>query len=476
MARDASSNPTKQDQKVRARHLRLKVEVDVDGTDRTGVGGVQTVIMLPLSDRQIGIFSGQSGLENAEAFLDEIVKQDAWVFARRPLDLRHLIDAWRHSGVLGTRQQQHETNASVKLKEEDPDRSDSNILSDDKARFGAERLALALALTRTRTLRSPEQSLGEQLQDGILEPSLILSDWNLAERRALLRKGLFDPATYGRVWFHHRSVQEYLAACRLRTLREEGMSVKALVRLLFAEIYEIPVVFPSMREIAAWLALWDIDVRKEMIRREPEALLSLGDPETLDLAARRDLVRAFVDRYREGGWRGLHIPMSEVRRIAHPELGSVIRECWGDGPTNVDVRELLIQLIRLGPVEDCAELVHRVAAGPEEAPDHRILAIQALLSCSREEIVRELADDMMTATSSWPGRVVHGVSQDLFPNVIGVEGLILLMEQTPEPPKWQVGGFEWYSRRIIAAVEVQSEVASSLRDGLADLIWRPRAR
>ena len=98
------------------------------------------------------------------------------------------------------------------------------------------------------------------------------------------------------------------------------MSTKALFRLLFAERYGVEVVFPSMRAIAAWLSLWDDGVREKLIRREPEALLSLGDPETLTMPARGKLVRAFFTAYGEGGWRGLNIPIAEVRRLSHPDL------------------------------------------------------------------------------------------------------------------------------------------------------------
>ena len=45
-----------------------------------------------------------------------------------------------------------------------------------------------------------------------------------------------------------------------------------------------------------------------LIEREPEALLSLGDPSALELRARGRLLRAFVAAYGEGGWRGLDFP------------------------------------------------------------------------------------------------------------------------------------------------------------------------
>ena len=55
---------------------------------------------------------------------------------------------------------------------------------------------------------------------GALEPVSILDEWTDAERNALMRRGAFAPATYGRIRFHHRSTQEYLTAswfdCLLR--------------------------------------------------------------------------------------------------------------------------------------------------------------------------------------------------------------------------------------------------------------------
>ncbi|MDD9980139.1 MAG: hypothetical protein OXU81_02075 [Gammaproteobacteria bacterium] len=212
-------------------------------------GTVRTVVMLPMSDEQIKRFAEWRGLNDTAAFLVEIARQDAWVFARRPLDLDDLIGTWASTGRLGTRAEQHEANVTAKLR--DPERPDRGVLADNRARLGAERLALALALTRTRTIRSPDQTLDGHHADGVLDAAAILPNWNPAERQALLRRALFDPATYGRVRFHHRSVQEYLAARRLQALHEAGMSIKALFRLLFAERYGVEVVFPSMRAIAA---------------------------------------------------------------------------------------------------------------------------------------------------------------------------------------------------------------------------------
>ena len=441
-----------------------------DTVDLPNQDGVKTVVMLSLSDTQIQFFAEQSRMDDATAFLEEIDRQDAWTFARRPLDLTDLILSWVNSGHLGTRTEQHETNVTSKLTD-DPERPDSNVLSDTQARCGAERLALALALTRTRTIRSPDQEPDMNRADGVLDPARILPDWTPAKRRTLLRRALFDPATYGRVRFHHRSVQEYLATKRLRALREKGMSTRELFRLLFAECYGAKVVFPSMRTVAAWLALWDDTVCKELTAREPEVLLSLGDPETLTIAARKELVRRFCATYGGGNWYGVIIPVDKVRRLAHPDLAPVIRECWDDRPTNDDVRGLLLDMIWQGQMEGCADIARMVAFDTTGNPYDRITAIRALTACGCDDSAREIADAMLDHPEFCPGKVVLRVVECLFPKIITAEELVALVERSFKSKK-SFDDLDWASGQIAQTIDPWSEPAVALRDKMAELVWR----
>jgi len=426
-----------------------------------------------MSGRQVETFARGLGVNDPDTLITEINKQNAWIFAHRPLDCSELIATWNLSGQLGTRLQQHEANIKAKLKD-DPDRPDSGDLTDDRARLGAERLALALALTRTLTIRSPEQALDVDRAEGVLDSKYVLKNWSDKERKTLLRRALFDPATYGRVRFHHRSVQEYLAACRLKNLRERGMPIKALLRLFFAEQYGASVVIPSMRVIAAWLALWEESVRRELMAREPETLLSFGDPGSLPVTTRSDPLKSFVSTYREGGWRGLNIPISEVKRLAHPDLAAAVRKCWGDGPTNDDVRELLLELIWQGAIGACADIAERSAWTEEYSPSHRAIAVRAVIVCGCLDIARKIADSMLSEHKRWPYEVIHGIALDLFPTIITTNELVALAEQTPVP-KSDVGGFEDILKKIAATIEPWSDEGVGLRKGLADLIWNGRS-
>jgi hypothetical protein len=443
-----------------------------DATSDPVANAVRTVILLPMSANQIETFAAQSGLKDADAFLEEIRNQNAWTFARRPLDLTELTATWKSSGNLGTRRQQHEANIAAKLRD-DPDRPDHGVLSDRQARDGAERLALALALTKTRVLRSPTQALDPERAQGVLDPAEILGDWTEQQRQALMRRALFDPATYGRVRFHHRSVQEYLAACRLRALRDKGMSTSSLFRLLFAERYGVKVVIPSLRAIACWTAIDDTAARRELTRREPEALLSLGDPQSLDLSARADLIRAFVAAYSEGGWRGIDIPVDEIRRLAHPELALTIRELWADGPQNPDVQEFLIELIWQGAISSCGDLAEIAAFDASWSDYPRITAFRALDKIGRVEACQRAATSILETPGLWPERLVRGLIADLFPDYLSVDQLIALLERTPEP-KSVTSGASWSLRSAIKAMDVCSPTGVELRNKLTALIWRGR--
>ena len=465
-AEEAFIRPLQQDQE-QAVFEPFEVKRNIDVND------MHIVRMLPMNKVQIKTFAEQSGVDDVQAFLEEIDRQNARALALRPLDLGNLIETWMESGSLGTLAEQHEKMVTAKLKD-GPDRPDSGVLSETKAERGAERLALALTLTRKRTIRSVEQIASPRRVEGALDAEEILADWSQEERKALLRRAVFDPATYGRIRFHHRSVEGFLAARRLLALREKGMPIKELLRLLFAEQYGVKVVLPSMQAIAAWLALWEPAVRKELIEREPETLIYFGDPGTLSLSTRGDLVRAFASHYGQGNWRGLNFMADDTLRLAHPELAPVIRECWGTEPANPDVRGLLLQLIWLGPIPDCADLAFAAARNTDWDPGLRIIAIRALLASGCNDTVRQLANEMMASPELWPADIVSRLLTDLFPNVITVKELVKFIRVRTGECNRHDQDFSWELRQIAETIDPRSEQAVDLRNKLADLIWHGR--
>ena len=424
--------------------------------ETTNTPKLRLVVLEPLTDKQIKRFAEAKGVADGEALLQEIRRRDAWSFARRPLDLNGLVQNWISKKRLGTRLEQHEEDVSFSLMD-NPERPDKGVLSGDVAQEGAERLALALALTKTRTIKVPERVLNEGTDSGILDSEKVLADWTEEQRQALLRRPIFDVATYGRVRFHHRSVAEYLAARRLKNLGNVGLPKRRLMRLLFADRYGEQVAIPSMRPIAAWLSLWDDDVRKALLEREPETLVSFGDTELLSVPARIELVRYYIDRYGEGGWRGLDLSSDDLQRLASPELADEIKTRWLEPHLNGEVRLFLLKLVWLGRIGECAYMTFDGAMDPRLPPYTRTIALHALSECQRTDLLRRAADDMIANPTNWPDEVMHSAPQDLYPNVITTSELVHFLKTFPE--FWGLG------RRLLVDPNHPSGRASARQRG-----------
>jgi len=430
---------------------------------------ITTVLLLPLSDRHIRQFAHQRGVADADAFVREITRQNAWSFARRPLDLIELITVWLSKRKLGTKQEQHEFNLEVKLNDK-PDRADAGKLSGDQAVDGAERMALAMALTRRRSIKPPELHVAVPSDEAVLDASRVLNHWPLDFTSALLRRAIFDPATLGRVRFHHQSIQEFLAARRLRKLREMGMSIRSMFRLLFADKYGEKVVIPSMTPIAAWLSLWDADVFRELVSRSPESLIMHGDPGSLSLEQRRSLISTFVRRYGDGGWRGFRLPADQLRRIASPELGTLIKDSWGSKPENREVRELLLDLIEMGPVPSGVGIAFKTACDRNEEQHLRIYATRALVACGALQRLKTIAIQMLTKPTLWPAKLISAVLPQLFPLVLNEDELITLLERHESRGlRGTSDGYEWALRGIVSE-ESKAWDRFSVRRRLTQLI------
>lgn len=441
---------------------------DKKSQDHDPETGVRIVGLTSLSQPQIEKLAGACGVKDVPALIAEIDRKRAWEFARRPQELIEICSYWNEHGQLGTRSQQVAEDIRRKL-QETGERKRHVTLSDAKALEGAERLALAQILTRKRTIRFSDLSLDAAEQESATDPSIILDDRSENERAELLQRPLFGFASYGRVRFHHRSVVEYLAAQRLNRFCQKGqMTRSALFSLLFGECYGQHLVFPSMRAVAAWLAIGNDAVRDELLRREPEALMDDGDPESFPVSAQRRILAEYVRRYGKDEWRGVRIPYPQVLRFASPELSPTVRELWGGGSTSPEVRELLIDLVQAGRMQDCRDIAFEVANDPNATQTDRVTALTALAEMTDSGGLDELVASIL-AEKHWPSRVTEGVLGALFPKHMTITQFVEMIGQI-EVTKHSVGGIEWTLPRLIPAMRLGSDQTREFRASLARLM------
>lgn len=424
------------------------------------------VALIPLSETQIGEFTKIQGVEAPKELLAELKRRDALKFARRPQDLIELCADWKVHKRIRTHREQVCENVRVKLLPR-YDRREPTELSPEKAIEGASRLALALLVTRRTTIRHNAAADVAQ-QEATLEPSIILSDWNLNERKSLLERPLFTFASYGRVRFHHRSVTEFLAAQRLQELRRRGMSLRALKRLLCAETRGRIIVRPSMRPVAGWLALTERQIFELLRDHEPAVLLDEGDPESLTHEQRIQTLRAYVQRHGTGGWRGQSVPRIQIHRFASPELAAEIRRLWENGVENPEVREILLDIMAEGRISECSDIAQNIAWDANASPGERLCAMDVLIAV--EDPRRgDIAQAMAAGDARWPESLTRHATLRMFPHHLTVDQLCRILAWV-KAQKNTIADVNWQLARLIEQEEFDNRTLEALRDGLVGLV------
>ena len=276
------------------------------------------------------------------------------------------------------------------------------MLAQDKAIQGASRLALAAMLTRKLTLRHSAESDSIHASEAALDVSKILPNWGADERATLLERPLFGFASYGRVRFHHRSVVEFLAAKRLDALLARGVSIKAIKRLLFTETAQgARTVRPSMRPVAAWLALSRDTVFDDIVVIDPAVVLDHGDPQSLSPAQR---LRALECSRRSLWWRG----MARIEHPTHP--GASVRFAGtqrrreavvAQGIENRRSADPCRSMHRRWKLTRCADIAHKVAKDSDRAFGERSFALGALLQLNDPHL-EAIAVSLETDAVRWP--------------------------------------------------------------------------
>ncbi|BCO28481.1 hypothetical protein MIZ03_3387 [Rhodoferax lithotrophicus] len=426
------------------------------------------VALMPLSNDQIREMAAIQGVTDAEALLKDVHKRNAEDFARRPQDLIELCVDWRDHHRIRTHREQVEYNITIKLKPR-TDRGEKAQLSGDKAVEGASRLALATLLTRKLTLRHSAEADQDGEAGTALDAAAILTDWTKDERETLLERPLFGFASYGRVRFHHRSVIEYLAAQHLHSLLNCGMSIKAVKRLLFAETLQgIKVVKPSMKPIAAWLAFLQSSIFSEVRDRDPDVLFDHADPESLTPDLRIDALRAYVERYGQGSWRGMHVPGVQVHRFASKELGPEVLRLWHSGIGNPEVRALLLEIAAAASIPDMAGIAYSVVMHKDVEIEEHMDALNVLLKLNDsrlDAVTLSMAND----PDVWSNKLLKNFVPQLFPQHIAVDRLCSVLSHITQARR-SVDMLNHFWIPSIADSDIAADYLEALREGLTHLV------
>jgi len=397
------------------------------------------VQLAPLNPEQQGRMAAAAGLDS-KAFLRAIDLSGVGTMAERPGDLLDLIGYWSEHKAFGSLTEMTEDGVRRKLREEDIYRPNAGVLSADRARRGAEQIAAALVLAKTFSIKAPGQEPDPALSQGAVDPMTVLDDWDQTSIGALLRTGLFAPSTYGRLKFHHRATQEYLAACWLRQLLSHNCPLRDVHQLLFAESYGVSTVVPSLLPTTAWLSQWVPSVRDELIKREPSALIVHGDSRSLSVKTREMLLDSYAELDAKGESNADSIDYRAAWMFADPALAKAIRRAWNRNP-RTHFRLHLLQFIEEGRIFDCSNLAKQAALDQSQDQYIRLLGARALVACGDITTLKALSKHVQAEPDRLSARLAPQLADLLYPNYLNTNALLQLIDRSVPAARFSSEGF-----------------------------------
>ena len=427
---------------------------------------ILVVQMIALDRDRVDRFVRARGISNPETFVEELDHQYLWEFARRPVDVVDLLSYWQDRDRFGSLTEMIDHSIVSKLRASQRDRNDP--LSEQEAWDGAEILGAATVLCRRFNFKVPDETFS---CSDVLDTNLCLPEtWLLDKRQAMLTRPIFDSSSYGRIRFHTRRVAEYLSAAWLTRRMSEGCPVTELEVLLFDCGSELRIMRQAMKPVIAWLCSgserWKEDVRSWVLQSNPWIHLQYGDPSSLPLEYKQQILQALV-RVSEGSkWLLFNSSNEALSRLAAPGLSDDLCRIICDKSVG-DLRREMIQLVRFGRLTGCLETILDVVESTDETDSLKQYAVAAIRDMGDEPSRQRLA----RIVNEWDD-ISHGlcgvVCEALYPEILDGQDLISLLRKTRSIIPEDQGLV--FSLQSHLASAMRSEDNASILDGLLMLL------
>jgi len=417
---------------------RLDQDAEADGCASSNDGEkrkteIPVYVIAPLKRDQVAKLAQAKGVADADKFLTALDQRHAWEFARRPSDVRFLVQYWKRHGQIGSLTKMLEESLLLLLAEteEKRHRSAKFPLTQEQARLGAEALAAATIFCRTLDFEiSGTAALGRR--PGLSPLDCLPPQWTDMQSKALLDRPLFDSAIYGRVRFHHRRLAEYLAACWLLHRMQRQCSPSVLRDLLFVLLPSgRRVIKPSHAPVAVWLACigeggWVNDLRTWLLQASPQSFLRYGDPSLMPVAFRHQIIDALVHRFRDRNLVRIETDSAAMSRLADPELAVTLSRHMLNPEVGPGIKTELLDFALHGRVSGCVDAALNVLrTSPGDSSLERS-AIELIISCGAPSALADLAA-LLGQDQNLAARHVGQLASALFPAHLDLSGLRALL-------------------------------------------------
>ena len=435
--------------------------VSASNTDRNPPK-LKVVKLLPLTPDQVLHFLQTFG-GDPHPFLDAVEQIDALEFVGRPDDARDLYALWRKTGRLGTKIEMLEQSTEIKLRLAE----DRSGIAPSRLREGVEAVCASLHLSHHLAI-AIEGRLDDALKDSIPLRSCLPPDWSEQEQRSLIQRPIFDGATFGRIRLHHRTHQDYLAACWLRALMDAECPYSELRELVFDERSDGKLILrPFMTSVATWLACiaspktrWTEALTTDLLRHAPWAFLAHGDPQRLPVQYRLDVLRNIVEHFRGRDHVQINWDRSTLKRFADPALAGDLATWIADPSMSADIRADYMFLVQLGHLHAAMQPVVDIATS--SGVDEYLRA--TALGCIARAGSIEQRSAVLTAALSEPRlsiRIAGWIASCVYPAIADETCLFdILAKISAQRSKTSISSLDQFEREVVVARDGISGKAS----------------
>lgn len=320
-------------------------EDDADALRRLGSYHELVVLRLdPLNEDEVrGLLEDRAGPARADELMRSAREYGLYGFLQHPLHIELLLEAGMGGGRISGRRDLFESACRSMVREENP--------AHRAARRGMSRpseAALLNASGRLCALHLLTDSQGWAVDPAepvagypsIREIENANSGTIPEELDGALRTRLFTMTSEGRFEVMHRQVAEFLAGRFLADQVERRDVSPARLRALMAGGDGAPA--PSLRGVAAWIAVHSSKARPSLIRDDPVGVASYGDPSDFSPEDQENLLSILLGVVRDPRW----LPGSRAAA-----LKAWLASSSGDG-SDIDEALKLLEEIREGRRHD----------------------------------------------------------------------------------------------------------------------------
>ncbi|NSW84362.1 MAG: hypothetical protein HPY90_14060 [Syntrophothermus sp.] len=317
-----------------------------------GEEAVRVFELAPLRRVDVREAAKVNGLD-PDAFTNEVERKEGVPLAIKPVTLRFLLNLYRKYGSFPHTQTELYFCGSRLLCEEI---SESRIAAGLKGELTAEqRMAVAARIAAVTMFANRDAiwtgpDFGDIPEEDVTIQELCGGKENVngnefeVTRAAIeetLATGLFSSRGPHRLGWAHKTYAEFLAA---RYLVENKMAVKQMMSLVVHPGDPEGKLVPQLHETAAWLAGMNSEIFRQVMVKNPEALLG-SDVATAETADRAALVESLLKLFEEEkliDWN--HGLYQRYRKLNHPALARQLRPYICDGSKSIIVRRVAIDI------------------------------------------------------------------------------------------------------------------------------------